>query len=96
MRSPDDIYQDLESDRLQREAEIRLVENIATRVEAEPERNMLLRSLVLLTYAHLEGFCKFALLAYAGAVNSMELPCKEAAFPLLAASLGDIFAAYAT
>ena len=31
MRSPDDILQDLEADRLQREAELRLIENIAAR-----------------------------------------------------------------
>ncbi|MGJ0621061.1 MAG: MAE_28990/MAE_18760 family HEPN-like nuclease [Methylocystis sp.] len=93
MRSPDDLFQDLESDRLQREAELRLIENFASRAEVEAERNMLLRSLVLLTYAHLEGFCKFALLAYAGSVNALAVPCREAAFPVLAASLGDIFAA---
>lgn len=93
MRSPDDIFQDMEADRLQREAELRLIENIAARTEIEAERNMLFRSLALLTYAHLEGFCKFALLAYAGAVNALGLPCRDAAFPVMAASLGDVFAA---
>lgn len=93
MRSPDDIFQDLEADRLQREGELRLVENFAARTDVEAERNMLFRSLTLLTYAHLEGFCKFALLAYAGAVNTLALPCRDAALPILAASLGDVFAA---
>lgn len=93
MRSPDDVFQDLESDRNQRESEIRLVENLAAQAGTDQERGMLLRSLVLLMYAHLEGFCKFALLAYSGAVNSLRIPCKEAAFPVLAASLGDILAA---
>jgi hypothetical protein len=93
MRSPDDIFQDLEADRLQREKEVRLIENIAARTEVEIERNMLFRSLVLLTYAHLEGFCKFALLAYAGAINALALPCREASPSVLAASLGDVFAA---
>jgi hypothetical protein len=93
MRSPDDVFQDLEADRLQREAELRLIENFAARTDVEAERNMLFRSLALLTYAHLEGFCKFALLAYAGAVNALALPCRDAAFPVLAASLGDVFAA---
>ncbi len=69
MRSPDDIFQDLEADRRQREAELRLIENIAARTAIEAERDMLFRSLVLLAYAHFEGFCKFALLAYAGAVS---------------------------
>lgn len=93
MRSPDDVFQDLEADRLQREAELRLIENFAARTDVEAERNMLFRSLALLTYAHLEGFCKFALMAYAGAVNALALPCRDAAFPVVAASLGDVFAA---
>lgn len=93
MRSPDEVFQDLENDRLQRESELRLVENIATKSASEAERNMLFRSLVLLTYAHLEGFCKFALLAYAGAINSLGLPCAEASPAVAAASLGKIFAA---
>lgn len=91
MRSPDDIYQDLESDRSQREAEIRLIENFAAGTEVENEKNMLLRSIVLLMYAHLEGFCKFALQAYAGAVNAVGLSCGEAAYPILAASIADVF-----
>lgn len=93
MRSPDDLLRDLEADRLQREAELRLVENIAAKSAGDAERNMLLRSLTLLTYAHFEGFCKFALLAYASAVNAISLPCREASHPIAAASLGKVFAA---
>jgi hypothetical protein len=93
MRSPDDVFQDLESDREQREAELRLLENIAAHTSSEPERNMLYRSLALLIYAHLEGFCKFALLAYISAVNAVRLRCREASSPVVAASLGSVFAA---
>lgn len=93
MRSPDDVFQDLERDRQQREAEIRLIENLTSRCSIEAERCMLRRSLVLLTYAHLEGFCKFALFAYAGAVNAMRLSCREAASALVASSLSKVFAA---
>jgi hypothetical protein len=93
MRSPEDVFQDLESDRSQREAELRLIENFATRSTVDAERGMLLRSLALLTYAHLEGFCKFALLAYVGAVNALRLPCKDAHPSVVAASLGRVFAA---
>lgn len=93
MRSADDLYQDLEADRLQRESEIRLIVNILEKTGTESEQNILLRSLVLLTYAHLEGFCKFSLLAYTGAINAMGLLCKEVSVPLLTASLRDVFAA---
>ncbi|MEJ0020840.1 MAG: MAE_28990/MAE_18760 family HEPN-like nuclease [Acetobacteraceae bacterium] len=93
MSSPDDVLQDLERDREQREAEIRLVENLATRSTSDAERSMLRRSLVLLTYAHLEGFCKFALFAYVAAVNAARVPCREAAVPLVAATLTKVFGA---
>jgi hypothetical protein len=93
MRSPDDVFHDLESDRLQRETELRLLENIAARTASDTERNMIFRSLALLTYAHLEGFCKFALLAYTGAINALGLPCRDASSALIAASLGNVFAA---
>lgn len=93
MRSADDVLQDLERDRLQREAEIRLIENLAARSASDDEQSMLRRSLVLLTYAHLEGFCKFALFAYAAAVNAAHIPCREAAIPLVAATLTKVLAA---
>jgi HEPN superfamily protein len=93
MPSADEVYQDIELDRSLRENEIRLIENIAARTENETERNMLRRSVVLLTYAHLEGSCKFSLSAYAVALNALALPCQEAATALVAATLGKIFAA---
>jgi hypothetical protein len=93
MRSADDVLADIEDDRLQREAEIRLIENLASGVKREDEERMLRRSLVLLTYSHLEGFCRFALFAYASAVNSARVPCKEAVVPLVAATLTSVFGA---
>jgi RiboL-PSP-HEPN len=93
MRSPDEIFEDIENDRAQREREIRLIENIASRTRSAEEQNILHRSLILLTYAHFEGFCKFALLAYTAAINALGLPCREACTPLVAATLGKVFAA---
>lgn len=93
MRSPEEVFEDIEGDRALREREIRLIENIAARAKNEEEHNMLHRSLILLTYAHFEGFCKFALLAYTAAVNTLGLPCREACTPLVAATLGKVFAA---
>ena len=54
---------------------------------------MLFRSLVLLTHAHLEGFCKFALLAYTGTINAAGLLCRDASSAVVAATLGNAFAA---
>jgi hypothetical protein len=93
MRSAEDVFQELEEDRAVRESEMRLIENFIARSPSEPEKVMLRRSLVLLAYSHLEGFCKFALLAYAGAINAIKLPCRDAATPLVAVTLTKVFAA---
>lgn len=93
MPSAEQAYEDLERDRASREAEIRLIERYHLRADSDEERVMLARTLVLLTYAHLEGFTKFSLLTYAGVVNALKLPCGEAAVPLVAATLSRVFAA---
>lgn len=93
MRSADDIFADLEADRLQREAELRLMDNLLSAVSVPAEQDMLRRSIVVLTYSHFEGFCKFALLTYAGTVNAKGLPCKDAAIPLVALTLTRVFSA---
>lgn len=93
MPSAEQAYADLEQDRAVREAEIRLIENYWAGAKSDDERNMLARSLVLLTYAHIEGFTKFALITYAEVINALKLPCHQAALPLVAATLNRLFAA---
>lgn len=93
MPSADDVFDDLEGDRRSREGEIRLVERLIGGARTEAEREMLQRSLVLLTYAHLEGYCKFALLSYAAAVNAQNIKCSQASYPLAAAGLSKLFSA---
>lgn len=92
MRSPEDVYADLESDRHAREAEISLLEGLFPADEC-PDRDSLKRSLVLLIYSHVEGFCKFSLLTYVGWLNSSGLKCGQVAYPLAAATMSRIFAA---
>jgi hypothetical protein len=90
---PDDVFRQIENDRAIREGEIRLVGNIARRTSNEAERNMLFRTSVLLTYSHLEGFCKFALTAYLSAINALNLSIEDASSAIVAASMTEIFAA---
>jgi hypothetical protein len=47
----------------------------------------------MLTYAHLEGFCKFAFSVYVSAINSMKLTCEESSYALVAATLTKVFQA---
>jgi hypothetical protein len=93
MRSPEDIYDELEADHHSRESEIRLVTRLLATNSSEDESTMLRRSLILLTYAHVEGYAKFAMLAYVSALNGMGIRCAEATFPVAAASLARVFAA---
>lgn len=92
MHSPDDVFGDLEGDRRSREAEVRLLERLI-RTSDEDEKAMLRRLIILLTYAHLEGFCKFALQAYMAALNALRLRCADASYPIAAAGLTKVFAA---
>jgi len=93
MPSPEDVHADLEGDRRSREGELRLIESLIATVSSEDEKTMLRRSLVLLTYSHLEGFCKFSLLAYTAALNELNIKCADATYPLAAAGLTKVFAA---
>lgn len=93
MRSPEEVYSEIEEDRATREREIRLVGNAAKRASTDDERDMLLRVAVLVTYAHLEGACRFALNAYVAAINALGLPCSEVSYDLVAATLTKVFAA---
>lgn len=93
MPSAEQAYEDLERDRATRESEIRLIERYYNDATNESEKSMLARSLVLLTYAHLEGFTKFSLLTYAAVINGLKLPCNQAALPLVAATLNRVFVA---
>jgi len=54
---------------------------------------MLFRTSVLLTYSHLEGFCRFALTAYLSAINALNLSSNDASPAIVAASLSEIFGA---
>jgi hypothetical protein len=93
MNLPDEIFQEIEADRAIREREIRLVKNCAIRSLRAYECDMFSRSTVLLTYAHLEGFCKFSFSTYVSAINRMKLACSNASYALVAASLTNLFAA---
>jgi hypothetical protein len=86
-----DLRAQLEADQAWREDEIRALHNRGADIQNEKELKRYRRALVLLLYAHYEGFCKFALSLYADAVNQSGLLCGEASYAIAAASLGDLF-----
>ncbi|HXL21340.1 MAG TPA: MAE_28990/MAE_18760 family HEPN-like nuclease [Candidatus Dormibacteraeota bacterium] len=85
------LYAELEADRAWREEEVRTFQNRGAKLDNENDRRRYRRALVLLLYAHYEGFCKFALTLYASAVNRSGISCGKASYAIAAASLADLF-----
>ena len=86
-----ELRAELETDRAWREDEIRAVQNRGSTIADEEELKRYRRVLILLLYAHYEGFCKFAFALYANAVNQSGISCGEATYAIAAASLADLF-----
>ncbi len=84
---------EMEGDLAWRQNELRFLQNQTSSVRSENEGDLLRRSLVLLLYAHFEGYCKFALTVYANAVNRAGISCRDANEALAAATLADVLAA---
>ena len=57
------------------------------------DRKKYRRAAVVLLYAHLEGFCVFALRHFARAINDEAIQVKDASFAVAAAGCADVFAA---
>lgn len=81
----------LEAELEWRTSEIRFFANTCESV-SESDQDRFRRALVLLLYSHFEGYCKFALTLYAGAINSIGLQCSQANPAVVAASLHRVLA----
>jgi hypothetical protein len=86
-----DIRVELEDEQTWRRDEIRFLRNQIANMQSDAERDTYRRSLVVMLYAHYEGFCKAALLQYVRAVNAANLRCEEAVSAIVATSWMDVF-----
>ena len=84
-----ELRAELEADRAWREDEIRNFQNRGAAIPEEQEQKRYRRALILLLYAHFEGFCKFAFTLYATAVSSSGISCGEANYAI--ATLAGLF-----
>ncbi len=84
---------ELEADQAWRRDEIRFLQNQASLIGNVAQQALFRRAVVVLLYAHFEGFCSFALNLYVNAINQTGISCGEANHALAAASLADILAA---
>lgn len=71
--------------------EIRFLHNQLFHISDEANKDRYRKSLVVMLYAHYEGFCRTALSIYAGAVNEANVRCGDASPCIAAASLAGVF-----
>ncbi|WP_342750601.1 MAE_28990/MAE_18760 family HEPN-like nuclease [Termitidicoccus mucosus] len=88
----DSIRAQLEADFKWRQDELRFLQNQGASL-SESDLEIYRRALIVILYAHFEGFCKFALTVYVNCINGAGIKCDQANYALAAASLADLFAA---
>lgn len=87
-----DIYQKLENDLQWREKELDLLGGQFNKASQESVRQTLLRVMVMLLYAHYEGFCKFAFNFYLKEIEKGDIKRKNCQDVLILLSLEKEFA----
>lgn len=88
-----ELWSEIEEDLSWRLNELRFFQNQLAALTSEQDRERFRRALVLLLYAHFEGYCKFALTLYVNSINRSGITCADATFAIAAASLSDLFKA---
>jgi hypothetical protein len=89
------VRAELENERTWRKEEVRFLLNRLGDRGSEDEKDRYRRAVVLLLYAHFEGFCKTALLIFVKAVNDERLPCDSVKPALMSATCNEILLALA-
>jgi MAE_28990/MAE_18760-like HEPN len=89
--TPVEIRGELEEEQTWRRDEIRFLRNQIANMRSDTEKDKYRRSLVVMLYAHYEGFCKAALLQYVRAVNEANLRCGDVVPAIVATSWMNIF-----
>src|SRR5437016_5156526 len=85
-----EIRAELEDERTWRRDEIRFLMNRLADLDTDTDQDRYRRAVLLLLYAHFEGFCKTALLIYVRIINKESLRCDLAQPALVAASCQSI------
>jgi hypothetical protein len=86
-----DFRAQLEVEHTWRQDEIRFFQNQCAGLQKIEDQEQFRRALVLMLYAHFEGFCKFALNLYVSAINDLGIKCSDAHKALVVATLNDVF-----
>lgn len=88
-----EVWAQLEEDISWRQKELRLLSNALAAMARRSDRDLARRAMLVMLYAHTEGFCKVALSIYVKAINDLKLKSCDVIEGIAAASLGDVFRA---
>jgi hypothetical protein len=86
-----DLSAQLESELAWREDEIRFFQNRGATLLREEDQDQYRRAVILILYAHFEGFCKFAFDLYRIVINSEQIACLDASPAIAAAGWARLF-----
>ncbi len=86
-----ELWAEIEADQAWRLDEIRFFQNRLSELDSDDEKSQFRRALILILYAHFEGFFRFALAHYIRAINGLNLICREAQSALAAATMAEVF-----
>lgn len=86
-----ELWAEIEEELGWRVDELRFLNNQIELLQFEEEKEKLRRPVLLMIYAHFEGFSKFAFNLYITAINSEDLECREVNSVILASSFTEIF-----
>ncbi|MHC4702797.1 MAG: MAE_28990/MAE_18760 family HEPN-like nuclease, partial [Planctomycetota bacterium] len=86
------LWAEIESELKWRVDEIRFFKNLVSNLDTSERQDQYRRALILLLYAHFEGFTRFAFAHYIRAVNQAQIKCGQASHAIAASTLSGVFA----
>lgn len=89
----EDLWEEIESEQSWRIDELRHLHNSLNAIEDQSAQDRFRRVLVLMIYAHLEGYCKFCFAHYIRFVNDSAPKCRDVNSAMAAAAFHEVFQA---
>jgi len=86
-----DLAAQLEAELLWRQDEVRFFQNRGAALSTEDEQNQYRRAVILVLYAHFEGFCRFGFELYRTTINNEQISCADAIPAIAAAGWAQLF-----
>jgi len=86
-----DLAAQLEDELYWRQDEVRFIQNRGATLSTDAEKDQFRRAVILILYAHFEGFCKFGFELYRNTINNEQILCADATPAIAAAGWTQLF-----